>query len=77
MSDIKSALMSNFPYTQEEIFVASGADLLPTAVNGTVYISVAGFPDTHTQAGVIIDYIKSIGMLGISYVYDTANSGGS
>lgn len=76
MSDIKSALMSNFPYTQEEIFVASGVDL-PTSVSGTVYISVADVSNDTTQAGVIIDYIKSIGMLGISYVYDTVNSGGS
>lgn len=75
MSDIQSALMSKFGYTQDDIFVASGADLTP-AEQGTVYISVAGFPDTHAQAGVIIDYIKSIGMLGISYVYNTDNSEG-
>ena len=73
MSDIKSALMSNFPYTQEEIFVASGADLT-TPVSGTVYIYVTGVSNDTTpgsEAQNIIDYIKSIGMLGISYVYDT------
>ena len=65
--------MSNFPYTQEEIFVASGADL-PTSVSGTVYIKVEGVSnDTApgSDAQNIIDYLKLIGMLGISYVYDT------
>jgi len=73
MSDIKSALMSKFGYTQDDIFVASGADLT-TPVSGTVYISVNGISNDTTpgsDAQDIIDYIKSIGMLGISYIYDT------
>ena len=73
MSDIKSALMSKFGYTQNDISVESGADL-PTQVNGTVYIKVDGVSNDTTpgsDAQNIIDYLKSIGMLGISYVYDT------
>ena len=78
-SDIKSALMSKFGYTETNIFVASSADLT-TPVSGTVYISVDGISNDTTPGSAaqnIIDYIKSIGMLGISYVYDTVNSGGS
>jgi hypothetical protein len=70
MSDIKSALMSKFGYTETNISVASGADLT-NQVSGTVYIFVNGFSNGSTDAQNIIDYIKSIGMLGISYIYDT------